>query len=138
MHRKRVTLKNGEACVSCINEACQQLDLPVTKAALAEARGCLALAKDRPDQAVIHFREAVEIWEKIERPYDQARGLNGLGRALMPAGDLKGTSEVYEQAMVIIESLADQLVDQELRESFLSSQLVRQIMTSQSQLENAD
>jgi cobalamin biosynthesis Co2+ chelatase CbiK len=40
--------------------------------------------------------------------------------------------------MGIVESLADQLEDQELRESFLSSQLVRQIKTSQAQLENAD
>lgn len=138
MYRKRVSLKKGEAFVSRINEAFQQLDLPMIKAALAEAEGCLALAKNRADQASAYFREAVEIWEKIERPYDQARGLNGLGRALMSAGDLKGASEVYEQALVIIESLADQLVDQELRESFLSSQLVEQILTSQSQLENVD
>jgi hypothetical protein len=61
-----------------------------------------------------------------------------LGRALIPADDLKGASKAYEQAMGIVESLADQLEDQELRESFLSSQLVRQIKTSQAQLENAD
>jgi class 3 adenylate cyclase/tetratricopeptide (TPR) repeat protein len=138
LYRKHVALKTGEACVSRINEAYQQLALPMTKAALAEARGCLALAKDLPDQASEHFREAVEIWEKIERPYDRARALNGLGRALMPAGDLKGAREAYKQAMGIVESLADQLVDQALRESFLSSQLVRQIKTSQAQLENAD
>jgi len=127
-----------QACVSRIDEAYQQLNLPKTKAALAEAQGCLALAKDLPDQASTHFHEAVKIWEEIERPYDQARALNGLGRALMLAPDLKGASEAYEQALGIVESLADQLEDQELRESFLSSQLVRQIMTSQSQLENAD
>jgi len=138
MHRKRVALKTGEACVSRINEAYQQLALPVTKAALAEARGCLALAKERPDQASAHFHEAAKLWEKVEHPYDRARALNGLGRALMPAGDLKGAREAYKQAMGIVESLADQLVDQALRESFLSSQLVRQIKTSQAQLENAD
>ncbi len=138
IHRKNVALKNGEACVSRIKEACQQLDLPVTKGALSEARGCLALAKERPDQASEHFREAVKIWELVERPYDQARALNGLGRALIPAGDLKEASKAYEQAMGIVESLADQLEDQELRESFLSSQLVRQIKTSQSRLENTD
>jgi tetratricopeptide (TPR) repeat protein len=138
IHRKNVALKNGEACVSRIKEACQQLDLPVTKGALSEARGCLAFAKERPDQASEHFREAVKIWELVERPYDQARALNGLGRALIPADDLKGASKAYEQAMGIVESLADQLEDQELRESFLSSQLVEQILTSQSQLENVD
>jgi len=138
MCRNHVALENGEACVSRIDEAYQQLNLPKTKAALAEAQGCLALAKDLPDQASTHFHEAVKIWEEIERPYDQARALNGLGRALMLAPDLKGASEAYEQALGIVESLADQLEDQELRESFLSSQLVRQIMTSQSQLENAD
>ncbi len=138
MHRKRVALKNGEACVSRTDKACQQLDLPTTKAALAEARGCLALAKDLHDQASEHFREAVEIWKDIERPYDRARALSGLGRALMLAGDPEEASEAYKQAMAIVASLADQLVDQALRESFLSSQLVRQIKTSQAQLENAD
>jgi tetratricopeptide (TPR) repeat protein len=138
MHRKHVALENGEACVSRIDKAFQQLNLPRTKAALAEARGYLALAKGRPDQASEHFREAVKIWEEIERPYDQARALNGLGRALMPAGDLKGASEAYDQAMGIVESLADQLEDEELKGSFLSSHLVRQIVTSQAQLENAD
>ncbi len=138
MHRKRVALKNGEACISRIHKACQQLDLPVTKAALAEARGCLALTKDRLDQASAHFTEAVEIWKNIERPYDRVRALNGLGSAFMLTGDLDGASEAYAQAMGIVESLADQLDDQTLRESFLSSQLVRQIKTSQAQLENAN
>ena len=138
MHRKRVALKNGEACVSRISESYQQLDLPMTKAALAEARGYLALAKDLPDQASAHFREAVEIWKDIERPYDQARALNGLGRALMLAGDLKEADKAYEQAMGIVETLADQLTDPELRETFLSSQLVLQIKNSRAQLKNTD
>ena len=56
----------------------------------------------------------------------------------MLTGDLDGASEAYAQAMGIVESLADQLVDQALRKSFLSSTLVRQIVNSQSQLENAD
>lgn len=138
LYRKNVAQENGETCVSRIGEAIHQLDLPMTRAALAEAQGCLALAKDRPDQASAHFREAVEIWEKIERPYDRARALNGLGRGYITAGDHEGACEAYKQATTIVESLADQLVDQALRESFLSSQIVRQIKTSQAQLENAD
>ncbi len=138
MHRKRVVLKDGKACVSRISEAFQQLDLPKTKAALAEARGCLALAKKDPNQASDHFLEAGKIWEEIERPYNMVRALNGVGSALMLAGDHNGASEAFEQAMRIVESLADQLVDQELRESFLSSQLVQQITISHSQLANAD
>ncbi len=138
MHRKRVALKNGEACVSRINDAYQQLDLPMTKAALAEARGCMALAKDLPDQASAHFHEAVQIWEKVERPYDRARALNGLGIGLTKVGNLEDARKTYGQAIDIVEILADQLDDQTLRESFLSSQLVQQIKTSQSQLENTD
>jgi tetratricopeptide (TPR) repeat protein len=138
MHRKRVTLKNGEACISRINEAYQQLDLPMTKAALAETRGCLALAKDHPEQASEHFHEAVKIWEQIERPYDQLRAFAGLGEALVRTDDKERAAQVFDQAMGIVAMLADQLDDQTLRESFLSSQLVQQIKTSQSQLENTD
>jgi tetratricopeptide (TPR) repeat protein len=138
MHRKRVALKNGEACVSRINEAYQQLDLPMTKAALAETRGCLAFAKEHPDQASEHFHEAVKIWEQIERPYDQLRAFAGLGEALVRTDDKERAAQVFDQAMGIVAMLADQLDDQTLRESFLSSQLVQQIKTSQSQLENTD
>jgi len=138
MYRKHVALENGEACVSRIDEAYQQLNLPRTKAALAEARGCLALAKDRPDQASVHFHEAVKIWEEIERPYDQLRAFAGRGEALMRIDDKERAAQVLDQAMGIVVMLADQLVEQALRESFLSSQLVRQITTSQARLENAD
>ncbi|MFV9675764.1 MAG: ATP-binding protein, partial [Anaerolineales bacterium] len=134
MHRKRVALKNGEVCVSRINKAYQQQDVPMIKAALAEAQGCLALAKDLPDQASAHFREAVEIWEEIERPYDQLRAFAGLGKALMRINEKERAAQVLDQAMGIVTMLADQLEDEELKESFLSSQLVRQIKASQTQL----
>ncbi len=137
MHRKRVALERGEVCVSHINKAYQQLDLPKTKAALAEARGCLALAKDLPDQASVHFHEAVEIWEEIERPYDQLRAFAGRGEALMRTDDMERAAQVLDHAMGIVTMLADQLVDQGLSESFLASHLVRQIKTSQAQLNNA-
>ena len=131
VHRNPVSLKNGGACVSRISESYQQLKLPMTKAALAEAQGCLALAKDLPDQASAHFREAVNIWEEIERPYDQLRAFAGLGKALMRIDDKERATQVLDQAMGIVESLADQLTDPELRETFLSSQLVLQIKTLQ-------
>ena len=138
MFRKHVALENGEACVSRIDEACQQLNLPRTKAALAEARGCLALAKDLPDQASEHFHEAVKIWEEIERPYDQLRAFAGSGEALMRIDEKERAAQVLDQAMGIVTMLADQLEDEELKGSFLSSHLVRQITTSQARLENAD
>ncbi len=138
MHRKRVALKKGEVCVSRISESYQQLDLPMSKAALAEARGCLALAKDLPDQASAHFREAVKTWDEIDRPYDQLRAFAGLGEALMRNDDKERAAQVLDQAMGIVTMLADQLMDQELREPFLASQLVRQIKIIQAQLENAD
>jgi len=138
MYRNHVALENGEACVSRIDEAYQQLHLPMTKAALAEAQGCLALATDLPDQASAHFREAVDLWEEIERPYDQMRAFAGLGEALVRTDDKERAAQALDQARGIVTMLADQLVEQELRESFLSSQLVRQIKSSQSRLENAD
>ncbi len=137
-YRKQISLVDGEACISRIDKAYQQLGLLMTKAALAEARGCLALAKKNPDPASGHFHEAVKIWEMAEWPYHQTRALNGLGRALMMVGDNHGASDAYEQAMGIINALADQVEDQEMRKSFLSSRLVLQIKTSMAQLENAD
>ncbi len=57
-----------------------------TEAALSEARGMLDLSEKEPIRAVEQLRQAAAGWQALGRPYDQARALTDLGRALARAG----------------------------------------------------
>ncbi len=94
------------------------MQTPETGAALAEARGWLA-ANDGGSAAEL-LRAAAAGWASIGRPLDQARALSRLGRA-------QAGAEPWQQAMRLIQSLAEQIDDPELRASFLNSQLAQEI-----------
>jgi class 3 adenylate cyclase/tetratricopeptide (TPR) repeat protein/ribosomal protein L40E len=101
-----------------------QFHFPETKAAFEEGSGYLSLAEEKPAQAVEQFRNALEIWRTLGRPYDQARVLGSLGHALVAVNDRSAAIEVYDQALQLLGNLADQLEDVEVRETFQNSQLV--------------
>jgi DNA-binding CsgD family transcriptional regulator len=56
-------------------------------AAAAHANGVVALAGDRPADAVAPLREAVARWRELDAPYDCARARIVLARALATLGD---------------------------------------------------
>ena len=113
--------------VSRLLRAYEQFGTPEAEAALAEGRGSLALVEGQVSLAVNHFRDAVRIWETLGRPYDHARALGGYGQALVDADDVDGGRSAFDRAMGMFDSLADQLDDDEMKKSFLSSQLVDEI-----------
>jgi tetratricopeptide (TPR) repeat protein len=104
-----------------------QLDNSITAAALSEGRGLVALTEGNSLQAVEQFRQAVTFWQRLNRPYDQARALNGLGQALIQVGESDEAGVTYDQALSLVESLAVQLEDVELKTSFLNSTLIQDI-----------
>ena len=106
-------LDDARACLALLARADQQIQTSETHAALAEARGLLALAEGAPGPGAAHLRDAAAGWAATSRPLDQARALSSLGRA-QPA------PELFQQAMAIIRALAEQIDDSELRASFLS------------------
>ncbi len=125
--RSGESLEACRASVDRLVNAHEQLNFPKMEAALAEGRGYLGLAEGDAKLSAKHFRKAVEIWEALGRPYDLVRALGGLGRALVMADDPKAALLVFDHAMQQIQALADQLEDKEMRNSFLSSQLVDEI-----------
>jgi hypothetical protein len=102
-----------------LERADQQFRSPETAATLAEARGVLALAGGEWLDGIEQFRHAAACWEAITRPYDQARTLGDLGRALHAAGHPGAAQRAFDQALAIYEALARQLEDRELRRSFV-------------------
>ncbi len=120
-------LDGAHACLRRLELSDAQLNNPVKVAILSEGRGSLALAEGDYDQAVEGFRQAVTGWEAMGRPYDQARALRGLAQALAQTGDVDGARAAFDQALGIIETLAAQLEDADLKTSFLNSPLVQQV-----------
>ena len=69
------------------------------------------------------------------RPYDHARALRELGRALASGKDVETAKVCYARAAGILDSLAALLIDNEIRSSFLASELVANIRQEQAALE---
>jgi hypothetical protein len=60
------------------------------------------------------------------RPYDQARALSSLGRALHGLEDREAAGVAFDQALDLYDALAAQLDGVDLKQSFLDSQPVRE------------
>jgi DNA-binding SARP family transcriptional activator len=119
------SLASARACLPRLERAHQQLVTPETAASLAEGCGLVALAEGRAAEAAEQFRRAATQWAASDRPYDHARALAGAGRALA-ADERAAAGQALDQADHVFDSLAAQLADDELRQSFLDSPLVRE------------
>ena len=123
-HPNQARLEDAYGCLHQLEFAHKQLGTLVTGVHLSEGRGSVALAEGNYSLAVEQFRQAVAGWKELSRPYDQARALKYLGQALVQSDEAR---DVFKQAYAIVETLAAQLDDAELKDSFLNSPLVREL-----------
>jgi tetratricopeptide (TPR) repeat protein len=105
----------------------RQYNTQITSACRLEGEGWLALAEPELSRAVAAFEEAVALWRELGQPYDTIRALSGWGEALTRQGHRNKATAALEQAMSLIDDLASQLEDPDLKRSFLDSALVRGI-----------
>jgi DNA-binding SARP family transcriptional activator len=117
-----------------LERAHEQWNSPETDACLSEGRGSVALAEGDHREAVGRFRHAVARWKEMGRPYDQARALNGLGRALDGLEDPEAAGVAFNQALDLYDALATQLEDLDLKQSFLNSGPVREMRAARAAL----
>lgn len=75
-----------------LEEAPETWDTAAAGAAVARARGELALAEDDPESAATHFREAVAGWLAVDSPCLAAETRLRLAVALKAVGDEEGAS----------------------------------------------
>lgn len=101
--------------------------LSQTAASLSEARGHVALAANDFLRATESLHEALDRWTAQSRPYDQIRTFNSLSRALLESGNDAAAHDACDHAISIVDALAAQLDDEEMKTSFLHSSLVREI-----------
>jgi tetratricopeptide (TPR) repeat protein len=133
--REAKSLEHSHACVARLERAYHRLKTPPIEAALAEGKGIHALAGKRVSEAIEHLNQATAVWERLGRPYDQARALGGLGRALAAAKDVEAAKVCYARAAELIDTLAALLTVDEMRKSFLASELVTNLRQEQAALE---
>jgi hypothetical protein len=117
------------AALARMEQADAQMGNRQSAASLSEVRAATAGTRGEWDQAVVNYEAAAAHWEALERPYDLLRALAGLSLALNRSGH--GTSErvVQDWAFSLIEQLAGELTEVDLRATFLASSLVRQLGT---------
>jgi tetratricopeptide (TPR) repeat protein len=133
--RETVSLEGSRACVAHLERGYHRLKTPVIEAALAEGKGIHALAGSQVSEAIEHLTQATEVWERLGRPYDHARALRELGRALAAAKDVEAAKLSYARAAELIDTLAALLTVDEMRNSFLASELVANLRQEQAALE---
>jgi DNA-binding SARP family transcriptional activator/tRNA A-37 threonylcarbamoyl transferase component Bud32 len=109
-----------------------RLGSPATAAALSEGRGLVALSEPDALRTVDYLHQVAAQWQALGRPYDQARTLSDLGRALALAGDAGEARAVLDQALSLVEPLAAQLDAAEQKAAFLNSPLVQELRSAQS------
>jgi tetratricopeptide (TPR) repeat protein len=131
-------LGNGRIFGQLLALSDEQRNNPVKVAIVDEGRGSLASAKGNYRQAVDGFRSAVRGWTAVGRSYDQVRALKGLGQALAQAGDTNGARATFDQALGVVEMLAAQLEDADLRTSFLNSPLVQEVRDARGAQQDTD
>jgi ATP/maltotriose-dependent transcriptional regulator MalT len=97
--------------VPAARSACEQLERlgeqwtgTMVGATVAHARGAVALAEGRPEQALVAAREAIGAWRELEAPYEAARAQVLVGLACGALGDddaaaleLDAAREVFAQ-----------------------------------------
>jgi hypothetical protein len=115
------------ATLKALAQDSANIQVPSRNAALHEAQGSVALFQENHAQAVDLFHQSVTIWKTIQRPYDQARALNKLGRALVLTNACEHAYDAFTQANALLEELAAQLDEDETKAAFLQSLLVQSI-----------
>jgi DNA-binding SARP family transcriptional activator/predicted ATPase len=105
----------------------RQFSTLTTAACLLEGKGWVALSELDATEAAAAFKQAVTRWQELGHPFDQSRTLSGLGQALAQMGDRNGVHLTLAQADELINVLAAQLDDHELKSAFLDSPLVKEI-----------
>lgn len=106
-----------------------QYNTAVTTASHLEGKGWLAFAEGAMAEAATAFKQAAASWQDLHHPYDEARALSGVAQALTPMDDRAGAQLAWERARQLLDVLAAQLDDHELKSAFLDSPLVGGIQT---------
>jgi DNA-binding SARP family transcriptional activator/predicted ATPase len=115
------------AAYSRLEKAYEQMRDHQAAAALHEVKALAAGIRGEWRQTISDYQVAAVHWESMGRPYDLLRVVAGWLQALASTGDDAGLAAVRQKAQSVIEKLSEELVDPEMKKSFLASPLVMAI-----------
>jgi tetratricopeptide (TPR) repeat protein len=127
-------LADAKTSLQLLEQLFNQTKSAVAEAALNEARGVVALAEGHHEEAIPHYQNASGGWQKLGRPYDQARALHGLAGALAHCGQAGEARVTVDWAISLLDVLASQLDETDLKISFLNAPLMQHIRQTRSEL----
>jgi hypothetical protein len=81
-----------------------------------------------------YLRQAAAQWQTLGYPFNQVRVLVPLGRALSEAGAADEARVALDQALNLVDLLAAQLQDTEMRAEFLGLGLVQELQRARAAL----
>ncbi|MFZ0545614.1 MAG: hypothetical protein WAM60_09250 [Candidatus Promineifilaceae bacterium] len=79
-------------------------------------------------QGINHLQAALVLAQTIGLPGEEWMILGALGELYLQQGNEEMAQEAYQKAAVIIHRLADTIDEEDLREGYLSANLVRSIL----------
>lgn len=123
-------LDRVEDCLSHLEHGYRQLNSPLAEAYWLEGRAYSAVYYGQPASAVQDLQRAASLWEQVNQPYDQLRALAALHGVLHLIDDASRAQAACQQARLILQALADQIDDPQLKQSFFNSPLARQTLSS--------
>jgi DNA-binding NarL/FixJ family response regulator len=88
-----------------LRQLARAFDSEVLRAVVAQADGAVALADDRPREALDPLRSAFERWERLEAPYEAARVRVLIGDACRALGDDEAAELENQAARSVFERL---------------------------------
>ncbi|HWH34039.1 MAG TPA: response regulator transcription factor [Acidimicrobiales bacterium] len=105
----------GQACRR-LEELATTYASPGIEVAALEARGALALAQGRPEEALADLRQACRRWRSLGAPFDGALAGVRLARACRALGDVDTAGRELDAAAQIFEALGAQAQLQRVRD----------------------
>jgi len=92
----------------------------------------IAIADGYNDEAESEFADALAELQEYPAPVVAWRTYAGLGRLKSSTGNASAASEAFAQSAKIVNGIVTNISDEILRETFLNSDAVREVMTGAS------
>ena len=99
------SVEDAAAASAELDEIGGRYGRPMLHAIAAQVRGSVELARDEPQAALRSLREAWQVWEELDAPYEGARVRLLVGLACRALGDEDGAALEFESARATFDTL---------------------------------
>ena len=100
--------------------------------------GEIAVMRGLPDEAEREFRNAVALLRQYPAPLVAWKTHAALGRLLIENGAVDSARQTFDEAAAIIKELAANIDDEELRQTFVNSPAVREVIENSTEHHRTD